>query len=151
MFLGVFPGVFFASSSAQAEEPAGAVLEVEVANTQAGRGAVRVKLYASEDTFLDVVDAQVEVGVPEEGVAKAVFEGLAPGEYAVVVYYDLNGNRKLDRGLFGIPLEPLGFSNDVVPVFSAPDFEDAAVAVGGERTQITVRVQRFGRSGRADS
>src|SRR5262249_12725038 len=38
-------------------------------------------------------------------------EGLPPGDYAVRVFLDQNGNGSLDRGRSGIPTEPFGFSN----------------------------------------
>lgn len=49
---------------------------------------------------------------------------LKPGKYAVAVYHDENGNRKLDRNFTGIPREEYGFSNDARGVMSAPDFKD---------------------------
>ena len=129
----------------------GATLAVVIAGTMPGQGQVRVNLYKSGETFLKVEDAKVEVAVPETGPVRAVFTGLEPGTYAVVAYYDLNGNRTLDRGLFGIPLEPLGFSNGAMPVLSAPDFAEAAVAVTGEGAEIGIEVTYIGKSGRAGS
>ncbi len=51
---------------------------------------------------------------------------LAPGNYAIAVYVDENGNGKLDRGMFGIPSEPYGFSRGG-GTFGPPDFADALV------------------------
>ncbi|WP_425063753.1 DUF2141 domain-containing protein [Pyruvatibacter mobilis] len=129
----------------------GATLAVVIAGTMPGQGQVRVNLYKSGETFLKAEDAKVEVAVPETGPVRAVFTGIEPGTYAVVAYYDLNGNRTLDRGLFGIPLEPLGFSNGAMPVLSAPDFAEAAVAVTGEGAEIGIEVTYIGKSGRAGS
>lgn len=127
------------------------LLEIAVDGTKAGVGTVRVNLYASKAAFLKQEDAQAEVVVPEEGVSQLTFTDLAPGEYAVVAYQDLNGNGELDRGLFGIPLEPIGFSNGAVPVFSAPDFKDAAVSVTEGTTAIEITVRNLTGARRAGS
>lgn len=52
-----------------------------------------------------------------------VFDSIAPGDYAISVFQDENGNGELDRGAFGIPVEPFGFSNNtgggsMIPAFS---------------------------------
>ncbi|MEO0963075.1 MAG: DUF2141 domain-containing protein [Pseudomonadota bacterium] len=126
-------------------------LEIAVDGTTAGVGTVRVNLYASEGSFLKQEDVQAEVAVPDEGASQVVFDDLAPGKYAVVAYQDLNGNGELDRGLFGIPLEPIGFSNGAVPVFSAPEFEDAAVSVADGATAIEITVRNLTSARRAGS
>jgi uncharacterized protein (DUF2141 family) len=38
-----------------------------------------------------------------------VFTALQPGEFAVAVYHDENGNGTLDKNLFGMLTEPYGF------------------------------------------
>lgn len=126
-------------------------LEIAVDGTTAGIGTVRVNLYASKASFLKQEDVQAEVAVPDEGASQVSFGDLAPGAYAVVVYQDLNGNGELDRGLFGIPLEPIGFSNGARPVFSAPDFEDAAVDVAEGQTAIEITVRNLTSARRAGS
>jgi len=132
------------------EAPSGQI-EITVDGTQARVGTVRVNLYASAEAFLEREDAQAEVAVSDEGASVVTFSDLAPGTYAAVAYQDINGNGELDRGLFGIPLEPLGFSNGVVPVFSAPDFEDAAVAVADGLTEIGITVRNLTSARRAGS
>lgn len=44
-----------------------------------------------------------------------------PGTYVVAAYFDANGNRKLDRGMFSNPTEPYAFSNNARARFSEPD------------------------------
>lgn len=50
--------------------------------------------------------------------------GIPYGKYAITVFQDLNDNKKLDKGFLGIPLEPIGFSNDVHPMFGPPAWRD---------------------------
>jgi uncharacterized protein (DUF2141 family) len=49
---------------------------------------------------------------------------LPVGKYVVKVYQDENNNGKLDTGMFGIPKEPWGLSNNVKATFGPPKFED---------------------------
>ncbi|WP_394993982.1 DUF2141 domain-containing protein [Emticicia sp.] len=49
---------------------------------------------------------------------------LSVGKYAVKIFQDENNNTKLDTGLFGIPKEPWGLSNNVKATFGPPKFSD---------------------------
>ena len=68
------------------------------------------------------------------------FTDLAPGRYALSAYYDANDNGKLDRGTFGIPKEPYGFSRDARSNFGPPEFRDAAFAVGDSATSVVIKL-----------
>ncbi|MGI2259067.1 DUF2141 domain-containing protein [Shewanella sp. GXUN23E] len=65
---------------------------------------------------------------------------LPAGQYAVMVFQDLNANNRLDRNFIGIPSEPYGFSNNP-SVMGAPDFEDIAFPLGEDDLQIRIRVE----------
>lgn len=54
------------------------------------------------------------------------FAGLEVGaDYAVAAFHDENGNDDLDRGLFGIPTEGTGASNDARAFMGPPRYQDA--------------------------
>lgn len=61
-----------------------------------------------------------------------------PGLYGVGIYQDKNANFILDKGLFGIPAEPYGVSNDPPMHFGLPKFADSAVKVEGPLTPVTI-------------
>jgi uncharacterized protein (DUF2141 family) len=70
------------------------------------------------------------------GIAKAnkdevtiVIDSIAPGEYAVSLFHDENGNYKLDTGQYGIPIESTGFSNNAKSKTGPPKFSDCAVKI----------------------
>jgi uncharacterized protein (DUF2141 family) len=44
-----------------------------------------------------------------------------PGSYTFAVYLDENKNNKLDKGIFGQPVEPYAFSNNARSPFSEPE------------------------------
>lgn len=54
-----------------------------------------------------------------------------PGRYAVRTYQDENGNGRLDLGLFRIPKEGVGSSNNPKAVMSAPKLADMLFTVDG--------------------
>jgi len=105
-------------------------------------GKVQVALYASEDGFPTRPEKALrQASVPiSGGRARVVFEGLAPGGYAVAAYHDENGNGKLDTGFLGIPSEGLASSNDAKGFMGPPSFEKARVEVPPGEKLVTVRV-----------
>jgi uncharacterized protein (DUF2141 family) len=62
----------------------------------------------------DAGGAPVRVAAVPATSATAVlqFEGLAPGDYGIKVFHDLDGDGTIDSNPFGVPLEPFAFSND---------------------------------------
>ncbi len=76
------------------------------------------------------------------GRAHCVFERLVPGaEYAVAVFHDENGNDDLDRGVFGIPTEGTGASNDARGFMGPPPYDGARfVFPSAQLHRITIRI-----------
>ena len=63
------------------------------------------------------------------------------GEYAITLFVDFNGNKKIDKNLLGIPKEPYGFSNNVIGNMSAPTFDQAKFVISGPTSQnIKLRI-----------
>ena len=63
------------------------------------------------------------------------------GEYAITLFVDFNGNKKIDKNFLGIPKEPYGFSNNVIGNMSAPTFDQAKFLISGPTTQnIKLRI-----------
>lgn len=71
------------------------------------------------------------------GSIELVFDDLAPGEYAVRVMHDDNGNGQLDRNVVGMPTEGYGFSNNP-RVMRAATFEEARFTVPAAGTSIQI-------------
>ena len=122
--------------------PGTATLVVEVTGLKDDQGSVQVALHASEDGFPTRPEKALrQASVPiSGGRARAVFEGLAPGGYAVAAYHDENGDGRLDTGFLGIPSEGLAASNDAKGFMGPPSFEKARVEVGPGEARITVRI-----------
>lgn len=118
---------------------AAAELRVKVTELRSNDGNVHFALHATPESFPDSEGRSAGTHVPARSLeAGAVFTGLKAGRYAVAVYHDENGNGKFDQGFLGIPLEGYGFSNGAMAIFSAPCFNDAAIELDGEITEITI-------------
>lgn len=76
-----------------------------------------------------------------DGQAVAEFEEVPAGPFAVSVFHDKDGNRRLDT-VAGIPSEDYGFSADARDLFGPPSFEKSSLELAaGESKQITIRVK----------
>jgi uncharacterized protein (DUF2141 family) len=62
------------------------------------------------------------------------------GQYEAVMFHDANGNGVLDQGIFGVPIEGYGFSNNVRPHFHAPSMSSAAFLVSEGDTHLRIRL-----------
>lgn len=101
-----------------------------------GGPAAPAKLYAALYDSAEAYQAGRPVAqqsVPmQDGSAQLLFQGLAPGRYALRAFADENGNGRLDSNLLGLPIERYGFSNDAKGNLGAPGFEAAAMPVDGD-------------------
>ncbi len=81
-----------------------------------------------------------EVLVKAESNPQQMSLGLRnPGQYILATYFDANGNRAMDRGLFGNPSEPYAFSNNVRNRFSEPDLSDQRFAHPGPLQKLVLK------------
>lgn len=71
---------------------------------------------------------------------RCVFSDVPHGRYALAVHHDADADGAVDTGLFGIPTEGLGASNDARGSFGPPSFEDASFTYGGGELTLRVRV-----------
>lgn len=112
----------------------GHALEVVVSGYEDRRGAIRVGLFDSAETFAKegkmLQGRALDLGT---GVTSVIFEGLDPKAYAIAVYHDANGNAKMDRNFFGVPTEDYAFSNNAAGLFGPPPFDEAKFLLNEDR------------------
>jgi uncharacterized protein (DUF2141 family) len=146
--MAVLAGVFAMSGlgAAVAQPAAGsATVTVQVVGLRNSKGSVECLLYAGGVGFPGKPDkavAKLTVPVSDEA-ATCVFPNVAAGDYAIELFHDENGNGKLDTGLFGIPSEGFGASNDAPEKFGPPKYADARFAVTGDQT-LTIHMTYVG-------
>jgi uncharacterized protein (DUF2141 family) len=110
---------------------------VRVVGADPVTGTLEISLFNSADTFLKQPYLQTSGAVNEDGTHMARFGKVPPGEYAVVVVHDENGNGKLDTGFLGFGGESYAYSNDAHPLFGRPSFDEAKFAVDAD-TRIEI-------------
>ncbi|MGB5941985.1 MAG: DUF2141 domain-containing protein [Leeuwenhoekiella sp.] len=99
---------------------------VTINNVTNDDGKVVFGLY-DENTFMKAAPVKSAEVTVEKGKVQAVFDSVAPGNYAILCYHDVNENGKMDFQSNGMPLENFGASNNDMsmgpPTWEASKFE----------------------------
>lgn len=112
-------------------------LTVTVEGIETAKGSIMLGLF-DETTYngdgsIDGANLKVE-----SDRVSVTFEGLAPGEYAVRLYHDLNDDGEMNTNPFGMPTEPYAFSNDAQGRFGPAKWDAAKFTVGADSTTHTI-------------
>ena len=116
------------------------VLTVTGAEPEAGQ--ILVSLFDSPADFLVTPIREVTIDVDEAGNASVTLGDLKNGDYAIAVIYDENENGKLDTGLFRIPKEKVGFSNNARGRFGPAKWADAHFTVTDSDVSVEIRLAK---------
>jgi uncharacterized protein (DUF2141 family) len=134
---------FFFTTLLPAQSSSPATLTVRVVNARSANGVIRIALFQSAEGFpadaykaLRTQPAEIN---PQALTAQAVFEGIPPGTYAVMVFHDENGNGKLDKNIVGTPKEGYGASNNPAKKMRAPMFDEAKFLLNSQQS-IEIRL-----------
>ncbi|MEQ8424689.1 MAG: DUF2141 domain-containing protein [Cyclobacteriaceae bacterium] len=130
----IIGGQFVAVTSSYAQKNS---LVVNVKNVNSSVGKIYVALYSSDDNYLkdDALGKSMDA---LKGSMEIEFSDLPPGEYAVCVIHDLNGNKNLDKNFLGIPKEGFGFIDGIMGNFGPPPFEKAKFFWNGVSAKVEV-------------
>ncbi|MCU7806952.1 MAG: DUF2141 domain-containing protein [Candidatus Thiodiazotropha sp. (ex Semelilucina semeliformis)] len=104
-------------------------LTVFVEGAKADVGQAIASLFSSSDNYLKAPISEKTFPIDDEGRARIVFKNLKAGTYSVSIVYDENSDGKMNTGLFGIPSELVGFSNNVKGVFGPPSFNKTSFSL----------------------
>ncbi len=118
------------------------MLTIDVGNVRVAKGRVHVDV-CPESKFLKE-DCPYSAEAPAtKGVTRVIVRSLPAGRYAVQAFLDENSNGKVDRALFGIPKEGVGFSNDAKIGLGPPKFAEAAFHYDGGAQAIHFSLRYF--------
>jgi|GEM_PF-409514 len=105
------------------------MLVLSISGIKPPAGNIICSVFASEKAFLRSPLLTRTTPVHSEGTAQCEFL-LTPGmSYAATAIHDLDENGKLNHGLFGIPTEGVGTSNNPGSQFGPPAFSAAKFTV----------------------
>ena len=128
-------------SIAAAPPPVGS-LTVRIANVRNAKGQIHIDI-CSQASFLEDNCPYAAFAPAHEGVTTVVARGIPAGQYAVQAFHDENTNHKVDRTLFGIPREGVGFSNDAPIRLGPPTWAAAKFAFAGADQTIQLKMRYF--------
>jgi len=131
-------------------------LRIMVDGIRSQNGTILIGLYDSLSTFnraIEMSDKEGFLNDPSRFAAVAlranaalkssvVFTNLNPGQYAIILFHDENGNGKLDKDGLGVPMEPYGFSNNVRGFLGPPAFEKAIMQIGNSEKTVHITLIR---------
>ncbi len=107
-------------------------VRVELEGLVDAQGAVYIAVYDNDDDWLgDAVFTSRDVDIESSRVGELVITELLlpPGQYAMSIFHDVNGNGELDTNFIGMPKEPIAMSNNAKAKFGPPKYEDAVFDV----------------------
>ncbi|MDR2065632.1 MAG: DUF2141 domain-containing protein [Prevotellaceae bacterium] len=103
-------------------------------------GTLYVAVYNAENFMKKPVYSAMQKVDKEE--ISIMLDKVAPGEYAVSIFHDENDNGKLDTGVYGIPVEKTGNSNNAKGTYGPPAFDDCKFTVA-EDTVIYITLTSY--------
>jgi uncharacterized protein (DUF2141 family) len=118
------------ATAAQAE-----TVHVTLSGVQAKPGRIAASLNTREQ-FMRGAGSYTAMATPTAGAVTLTFEGVAPGDYVLMVMHDENSNGRMDFGAMG-PSEGWAFSNGDAPMMGPPEFDAHRFTVGAERVELT--------------
>ena len=114
-------------------------LTIEVASFENTKGVLRVCVTDQKDDFLKSCAFSKIVTVEDDTVSLKI-ENIEKGNYAVSVYHDENNSGILETGgVFGIPLEPYGFSNNPTMTFG-PSYKKSVFKMASDKN-ISIKLK----------
>lgn len=120
------------------------VLNIEISEIKSDKGLILLSLYNSEKGFpyAGTSSSKYFNIQPNRGKATLSINDLPTGSYAIALFQDVDGNKKLTTNLFGIPKEGYAFSNNASNMFGVPSFKSASFRLYNDTT-IQIRLKYF--------
>lgn len=115
---------------------------LKIQNIKTTKGTIRIAFYKKGADFPNEggITYAKESKISQTGEIEVKFNDIPLGEYAVAIFQDINGNKKIDKNFFGVPTEPYGFTRNFKPKLSAPVFSDCNVVFSVSNNSFTIKL-----------
>jgi len=114
-------------------------LQITVNNIENIKGKLQVCITDKKEGFLKQCEYAKAVTVTKNTISLKI-ANIKTGIYSISLFHDENNNGVLDnKGFFGIPSEPYGFSNNPSTTFGPPSFEKCAFLIDKDK-QISIEL-----------
>ncbi|MFY8173353.1 DUF2141 domain-containing protein [Planktothrix agardhii] len=136
----LFVSIFSVAVNVQAQTKSKITLTIDGLKNK--NGQICASLFTSNKGFPSNGDNAIKSGcvsITEVPVVMS-FDNLQPGSYAIAVLHDANNDKMANRNALGIPTEGFGFSKNPTILTGPPKFNDAAVVLAGENTNINIKL-----------
>jgi uncharacterized protein (DUF2141 family) len=101
-------------------------LTVVVNDLDSRMGQVIISVFNDSASFLENPLLRLTKKVDTSDSLTFTFSNLARGRYSISAFCDLNSDGELNTNFIGIPIEPVGFSNNAKGSFGPPSFADSS-------------------------
>lgn len=128
------------ATTAATVNTATALLKITISDVKELTGKVRVAIFNSEATFQKDAYQYIDVPADAETVSFSIAE-LPLGEYAIMMYHDVDDNDKMKSNLVGMPTEPWGASLRGTSIFGPPKWKHTMFAHEAAGTAFTIALQ----------
>lgn len=114
---------------------------VSIENIKDIKGTIYVAVYEDPANFPDDLLWTNRIAHRVNGEKETIIlKDMQALECAIAVYHDVNDNMKMDKNWIGIPKEPYGFSNNAIPKWSPPKYEDCKMKLSSDNSSFTIRL-----------
>ncbi|MEQ1931033.1 MAG: DUF2141 domain-containing protein [Parvularculaceae bacterium] len=110
-------------------------VSIEIAGVKSASGPLYVSLQTEGQFMQNVGTAGKIVQNPGVGTVSVLVPGVAPGEYSVSVWHDIDGDAEFDRAADGRPLDGWSMLN-AGALRGAPTFNAVKFSVGNSGAAI---------------
>jgi uncharacterized protein (DUF2141 family) len=143
LFLMLFSFFIFTGSPLNLVAQQQGSLIVNIGNINHDSGYFIVSIYKDENTFLKTADQTLvysfnELDKSQGDYASLTIEQIAFGKFSLGITHDVNSNKKMDTKVFGIPAEPVGFSNNPKNKFGPPKFKQSIFDFSSDKQIIQI-------------
>ena len=115
-------------------------LQIDVTGIDQLQGSIRVCLMTENEDFLKECKFDQSMAVVS-AATQIIFADIPPGTYCISLFHDLDDDETLaSEGLFGMPSEPFGFSNNPSMFFGPPSWKRCSFDLNKDlKIQIKLR------------